>query len=187
MEYLQIDDHTHLERIRMAHSGIVFEAIAANRHFLRRWLPFVDQTRTLEDTRQYIKMLLSAPEKSRNEVFTLWYRGEFAGLAGFKEMDFVNHRAEIGYWLVEKWQGKGLMTAAVSKLSDYGFRNLNFNRIQIRVAEGNLRSTAIPGRLGFTFEGTEREGEYHTDRYFNLKVYSLLKKEWIGGILRRGA
>lgn len=75
MEYLQIDDHTHLERIRMAHAGIVFEAIAANRHFLRRWLPFVDQTRTLEDTRQYIKMLLSAPEKNRNEVFTLWYRG----------------------------------------------------------------------------------------------------------------
>lgn len=183
MEYLQIDDYTHLELIRMSHAETVFEAIDRNRIFLRRWLPFVDQTRTLQDSRQYIKMLLSPPERIRNEVYTIWFRGDFAGLVGFKEMDFINHRAEIGYWLVEKMEGRGLMSRSVDKLINYGFRNLNFNRLQIKVAEGNLRSAAIPERLGFSAEGTEREGEYHTDRFFNLKVYSLLKREWLEHLL----
>ncbi len=179
MEYLGVDDHIHLERIKITHAGVVYDAIVQNRKFLRRWLPFVEQTRTIDDTRQYIRMLITPPEKEKNEVFTIWVRGEFAGLVGFKEKDPVNHRVEIGYWLTETMQGKGIMSRSVGKMIDYGFRNLRFNRIQIKVADGNLPSAAIPARLGFSFEGTEREGEFHTDRYFNLKVFSLLKKEWL--------
>ncbi len=184
MEYLHIDDEIHLEKVKLSHAELVYSTIDTDRNYLRRWLPFVDQTRNLKDTEKYIKMLLSAKEKDRNEVFTVWYKGEFAGLAGFKEIDPVNHKAEIGYWLAEKMQGKGIMTRTVRKMKDYGFRNLNLNRIQIRVAVGNLKSAAIPKRLGFIYEGTERNGEFHTHRYLDLEVYSQLKKEWAELLLK---
>lgn len=179
MEYLRVNDDLHLEKVKLSHAGLIFDTIEQNRQFLRRWLPFVDQTRSPDDSRKYVQLLLSEQERNRNEVFTIWYKGEFAGLAGFKEMDFINHKTEIGYWLAEKMQGKGIMSKAVWKMIDYGFRNLNFNRIQIKVAAGNAKSAAIPARLGLFFEGTERSGEYHTDRYFDLQVFSILKAEWL--------
>jgi ribosomal-protein-serine acetyltransferase len=58
------------------------------------------------------------------------------------------------------------------------FRNMEMNRIQIRCGVGNEKSSAIPRRLGFKYEGTERNGERHNQRYIDLEVFSLLKHEW---------
>jgi ribosomal-protein-serine acetyltransferase len=68
---------------------------------------------------------------------------------------------------------------------DYGFRNMRMNRIQIKVAVGNLKSIAIPRRLGLQFEGLERAGEFHTNRYQDLEIYSILKSEWITTLLKK--
>ena len=71
-------------------------------------------------------------------------------------------------------QGKGIITSSVKQLIEYAFVKLKMFRIQIKVAEGNTKSEAIPGKLNFTFEGIERGGELHGDRFLNLKVYSIL-------------
>jgi len=184
MEYLHIDDDLHLEAIKISHAGPVYELIDRDRHYLRRWLPFVDQTRNRKDTEKYIRLILSPRERSGNAVYTVWYRGELAGLAGYKDIDSVNHKAEIGYWLAERLQGRGIITRSIRKMIDFAFRNMNMNRIQIKVAVENKKSSAIPTRLGLICEGIERNGEYHTDRYFDLEIYSVLKKEWVESILK---
>lgn len=160
MEYLYVDDDLHLEELKLSHSAMIYETIWENRTFLRRWLPFVDQTRTQEDTRRYVSSILSESEKKQNEVFTIWYKGEFAGLAGYKEMDYVNRKAEIGYWMAERMQGKGIMTRTVRKMIDYGFRNLNFNRIQIKVAVGNAK--APPSRNAWVLSWKALKGTGNT-------------------------
>lgn len=184
MEYLHIDDDLHLERVKKTHALSIFEIIQRDRNYLRRWLPFVDQTLQPRDTENYIRILLSSAYREQNAVYIMWYKGEIAGLASYKDIDRVNHRCEIGYWLAEKMQGKGIMTRTVKKMVEFGFRNMRMNRIQIKVAVGNVKSAAIPRRLGFYFEGTERSGEFHTDRYYDLEVFSLLKTDWIETIIR---
>lgn len=88
-------------------------------------------------------------------------------------------RAEIGYWLSEKYQKKGIVTQSVSTLLDYAFSELGLNRVQIRCAVGNIPSKNIPRRLGFLFEGIERDGELLSDNQFtDIEVYSILKREW---------
>lgn len=178
MDYLQADDNLVLERLKHTHAVIIYDCISQNRLFLRKWLPFIDQTRSLSDTESYVRMILSPPEKERNQVFVIWHHREFAGLAGYKVIDTINHKTEIGYWMAEKMQGRGIMTRTVSKMIDYGFRNLGMNRIQIKVATGNVKSSAIPKRLGFSFEGVERAGEFHSQSYLDLEIYSILKREW---------
>lgn len=183
MEYLIVNDHIHLQQLRMAHAGIIFETIDRDRNYLRRWLPFVDQTRKPEDTKDFIKQL---HQNLKNDyVYTIWYKGDFAGLAGYKDSDPVNQKTEIGYWLAENMQGKGIMIQTVKKLVDFAFRNLNRNRVQIKVAVENHKSSAIPKKIGFVFEGIEREGEFHTDRFYDLALYSMLKKEWSASLLKK--
>jgi ribosomal-protein-serine acetyltransferase len=70
------------------------------------------------------------------------------------------------------------MTRAVKKLCQYAFEDLGINRIQIKCAVGNISSINIPGRLGFTLEGIERDGELLSgNKFTDLEVYSKLKSD----------
>jgi ribosomal-protein-serine acetyltransferase len=185
MEYLQVDDDIHLETVKLSLAPIIFSAIESNRTFLKKWLPFIDQTRKISDTEDFINSVLDKPFKQRDNVYAIWYKGEFAGLIAYKDTDRMNCKTELGYWMIEKFQGKGIMTKSVSKLIDFAFRNLNMNRIQIKVATGNFKSAAIPKRLNFQFEGIERHGEKHFNNFLNLEVYSFLKDDWVDSIKRK--
>lgn len=182
MEYLHVDDTIQLESIKLIYAETIFTAIDQNRSFLCKWLPFVDQTNNVSDTRAFINSVINKPSGERDEVYLIWFKGEFAGLIGYKDTDRVNAKTELGYWLIEKFQGRGIMVRSVKKMMDFAFRNLNMNRIQIKIAVGNSSSSAIPKRLNFHFEGIEREGEKHMNRYLDLEVYSFLKKNRIATI-----
>lgn len=74
---------------------------------------------------------------------------------------------------------EGVITKSVNKLCEFAFRELEINRIQIKCAVGNIPSKNIPKRLGFVFEGIEREGELLSGGiYTDIEVYSKLKSEF---------
>lgn len=179
MEKLTIDDNTFLEKLNLSHVETIFLAIDQNRVFLRKWLPFVDFTQKLADTERFIRSVTSKITSNRDDVYVIWYKYEFAGLIGFKDIDRVNDKIEIGYWLVKKMTGKGLATEATRKMINLAFRNMDMNRVVIRCGVGNDKSSAIPRRLGFSFEGIERNGERHNQSYIDLEVFSLLRNEWV--------
>ena len=174
MEHIRINDKIRLELVKADMAHVIFETINRDREYLRKWLPFVNYTLEVSDTERFLE---SVANSSKDEIFSIWYKEEFAGLIGFKDTDRVNRKTEIGYWLAKNMQGKGIITACVQKLCRYAFQKLKLNRVQIKVAEQNTRSEAIPRKLNFCFEGIERAGELHADKFVNLKVYSLLLNE----------
>ena len=177
MNSLVVNEQIRLERIKYTHAFQVFQAIDQNREFLSPWLPFVQQTHSQEDTEAFIQSVLS-DSTTKEEIYTIWYENNFAGLIGLKDTDHLNLKAEIGYWIVEGMVGKGVVTQSVEVLVDYAFSFMKMNRIQIKCGVGNRKSAAIPKRLGFQFEGIERGGEKHFNSFIDLEVYSLLKHEW---------
>ncbi|MBK5721613.1 GNAT family N-acetyltransferase [Dysgonomonas sp. Marseille-P4677] len=155
----------------------IFNTLNDEREYMRTWLPFVDATHEVEDTGNYVNYVLQTADKQ----FTIYFKGEFVGLIGFKDTDFDNKKIEIGYWLSQYAQGKGIMFNSVSKLIEYAFIEMNMNRIQIKVAVDNHKSRKIPEKLGFQFEGIERDGELLVDNvYTDIAIYSLLKREFNG-------
>jgi ribosomal-protein-serine acetyltransferase len=167
-----------LKPIRLDSAELIYSAIHASRPHLQTWLPFVDQTKSATDTKNFIKTVLNSFCPKKDKIFEIWVREQFAGLISLKEIDLYNRKAELGYWLTEQMTGKGVMTNSCRLLLHYAFHKMHMNRMIIKVAVGNTKSAAIPKKLGFTLEGIEEEGEFLHDRFVDLEVYTLLKSEY---------
>lgn len=153
----------------------IYEAIIRNKNYLRKWLPFVDLTTDESFTRAYVQSVIDNEEIQ----YSIYDSDKFVGRIGFNHKDSSNHKAEIGYWIIEEAQGKGIVTKSIKELLMLAFSDLNLNRVTIRAAVENTKSRNIPERLGFTLEGVERDGELLVDnKYTDLAVYGLLKREF---------
>jgi ribosomal-protein-serine acetyltransferase len=167
-----------LERLNFTDAETIFIAIDQNRSHLGNWLPFVDHTKSVQDSETFIKTVISHREDTLNEVYTIWFKGDFAGVIGFHNTDRVNEKTEIGYWLISEMTGNGIIYNTCLVLIRFAFENMGINRITIRCAVDNSSSENIASRLGFSFEGTERSGERFHASFLDLKVFSLLKGEF---------
>jgi len=175
---IKADKDIILHKVRVKSAREIFDCMDRSREFLREWLPFVDSTESYKDTEAYLKSLHHARGAKKDLVFEIRHREKLAGIIGMKDIDLVNNKAEIGYWLGKEFVGKGIMTRSCLALINYAFDELQLNKIKISCAVENVRSCNIPKQLGFAFEGIERQGEYINGKYQDLKVYSLLRKEW---------
>lgn len=157
----------------------VFILTDKNRDYLSPWFPWVDMTLSSEDSKKFV---LECQEKFQNKKsadFGVIYEGDFIGSMGFHTIKMRDEWAEIGYWIDEDFQGKGIMTECVKAVIKYGFDELNLHRIQIKCDTRNLRSKAIPERLGFKLEGVIRESRKNEGGAFSdMLIYSLLRNEW---------
>jgi len=172
-----IDDETELRLLEPRHAGELFALVDENREHLRRWLPWVDATKTVEDSRRFLLRQLRAFAQALGVTVGIWHKGQLAGVIGLHVRP-LSRRAEIGYWLGEAFQGKGLMTKACKALIDYAFTELKLHRVEIHCAVSNTRSRAIPERLGFQQEGVLREATWTSSGFDDLVVYGMLAHEW---------
>jgi ribosomal-protein-serine acetyltransferase len=175
---ITVNEEISLKHVEFGDAEDIFHTIDTQREYLAKWLPFVPMTLQISDTENFIRSLYSGPDESRELVFVIHFQKQFAGLIGFKNTDRLNRKTEIGYWISEPFQKKGIITRSVEALIKYCFHELGMNRIEIRCAVENFPSKNIPKRLGFQFEGIEREGELLSDGSFtDLERYSLLRKD----------
>ncbi len=158
----------------------LYHLIDTHRAYLREWLPFIDFSVSVLDTKAYLRAVSDSKNKSE-EVYVILYRQDIAGIIGFKGIDQVNRKAEMGYWLSEDLQGHGIVRRSCKALLQHAFGKMGMHRIQIKTGVGNHRSSNVPQKLGFTLEGVQRDGEYLNGRFHNLEVYSLLKPEFLAG------
>jgi len=179
MQSIVVSNEILLERININDAETIFNAIDQNRSHLGVWLPFVDLTKEVRYTETFIQRVVSNREVTGNEVYTIWFKGKFAGLIDFHNTDKVNEKTEIGYWLTGEMTGHGIIQKSCRVLIGLAFEKMGMNRITIRCAVGNTPSEKVARGLGFYYEGIERSGERHHDLFFDLKVFSLLKSEFL--------
>ncbi|MBV1923358.1 MAG: GNAT family N-acetyltransferase [Flavobacteriaceae bacterium] len=175
---IQIDSSLELRQLKLSDSTDIFNTINSQREYLGKWLPFVAYTQELKDTENFVNSVVNSPEEKFEYTFTIRKQNQFIGLIGLKDSDKTNRITEIGYWLSEKFQKQGIVTKSVEKLCDFAFKEQRFNRIEIKCAVENKPSSNIPKKLGFKFEGIERDGELLSENiYTDLEIYSKLKSD----------
>ncbi|WLD93255.1 GNAT family N-acetyltransferase [Alkalihalobacillus sp. AL-G] len=84
----------------------------------------------------------------------------------------------IGIGERELWQ-KGIGYETMQLALDFAFNELNLHRIQLTVFSYNQRAIKLYERLGFTFEGAQREFLFRDGEAYDMHMYGLLRREWV--------
>ncbi|WP_407271169.1 GNAT family N-acetyltransferase [Radiobacillus sp. PE A8.2] len=178
----KIDEDVSLRLFTEDDAEEFYQFTIRSKAYLREWLGWLDYIESAEDSANNIKSRLKGMVENGGypKSFAIIYKGKIAGTIGFNDIHKTNRIGVVGYWLGEEFQGKGIMSKAFESLINYGFKELNLNRIEVSVAVENAKSRALPERFGFTEEGTIRQAEWLYDHFVDHVIYGLLADEWLG-------
>lgn len=177
---IPVRDNLLLRFIKPNEAEALFKLVDKNRAYLREWLDWVDdQTGPKASKANILKRIEKAKTVEMLDL-GIYFEEKLIGSMGFNKIVVKSRRAEIGYWLSEECNGKGIVTDCVRALVSYGFKELKLHRVEIHCSTNNAKSSAIPERLGFKLDGTFRDDSFLYDHFEDSKVYSLLEHEWKG-------
>ena len=99
----------------------------------------------------------------------------FYGAGGLNDLSKEHKKAEIGFWLLTDFWGKGIMTEAMPLICNYGFDELELHRIECFVESGNTNCKKAMAKLDFQHEGTMKDCEIKNGKFISLDIYSKIK------------
>ena len=98
--------------------------------------------------------------------------GELAGCIGAEPGQHeYQYSGEVGYWLAEKFWGKGYATNALCLLIKELQQATQLVRLQASVFEGNQGSAKVLEKCGFTQQGYFPKAVYKNQRFYHEVVY----------------
>jgi ribosomal-protein-serine acetyltransferase len=175
-----INKEIELRILESRHAQEVFNQIEKDREYLSTWLSWVSYSNVLEDTKGFIQNELNRFANNSGFTSGIFYKKKFVGCIGIHDIDCNNKKTSIGYWIGQSFQGQGIMTMACKSMTNYAINELLLNRVEIRACTGNLKSRAIPERLGYKHEGTIRHAERIRGHFYDHEVYGIIAGEWTG-------
>jgi ribosomal-protein-serine acetyltransferase len=167
-----------LRQLAPENAPTLFNQLDTSRRSLRRFLPWVDYNTNEEHTLGFIEMMQRKAEDQEAIAFGIWYQGELCGVVDLHCWDHELDKAEIGYWLGEKFRGKGIAVNACKALISFAFQTLKLNKLEVRFALQNTESAQIPIRLGFSKEGILRHSAKLHGQFADTVVMGILKQDW---------
>jgi len=99
----------------------------------------------------------------------------FYGAGGLNDISKEHKKAEIGFWLLTDFWGKGIMTEAMPLICNYGFNELGLHRIEGFVESDNTNCKKAMAKLDFQHEGTMKDCEIKNGNFISLDIYSKIK------------
>lgn len=91
----------------------------------------------------------------------------------------IHRKAELGYWIGVPYWGNGYCTEASRAIINFGFNELGLNKIYARAFISNIGSWTVMEKTGMSYEGTLRKEVIKNEVSYDLKVYSILKEEFL--------
>ena len=170
-----------LRPLRSSDVRAVWEAIEESRQRLERWLPWVQATRSIDDQRAAMARLRDLWRRRESFVVGIFDRrtGRYLGGSGLHRINWETRSFEIGYWIRTSAEGRGYVAETVRLLTRLAFDRLGANRVEIFMDPRNIRSRAVPERLGFVLEGTLRLKVMGTDGHLEDRcVFAVTRDDY---------
>ena len=170
---LDVPDAFETERLivrcpRPGDGRLVFEALAESLEALRQFpasLPWALEAPSVERSEIFCREGCADFIARRDFPFLVLMRGSatLVGCCGLRSPDWSIPAFDIGWWGRTSYQGRGLITEAVSGLLDFAVSRLGARRMAAFVDERNTRSLRVCERAGMQREGLLRHERIDPD------------------------
>lgn len=156
-------------------------AVDESREHLKEWLPWAEgEPEELQIVVNRLRSFRAKFDLGEDFVYGIFSSDETNVLGGSGlHTRRGEHAREIGYWLHKDYLNQGLITEASAALTKVAFEVDQIHRVEIRCDPKNVRSAAIPRKLGYTLEATFREDFKISDgTWRDTMVWVLLASEY---------
>ena len=135
---------------------------------------------TLKDAKQWLRRVVNNRRKKIPEsvIFAIEIDGQAVGSISINKIK-QEHKAEIGYWLGEKYQRKGIMTQVIKEITKYGFKELKLCRLYAQVFPFNKGSMRVLEKNGYKPEGTLKKEVKKDNRFLDCYIFAKTRSKKI--------
>jgi RimJ/RimL family protein N-acetyltransferase len=158
----------------------VADLINANIDHLRPWMPWAHRSTNTQEQAMRLAFGIERAENDGDATYSIVdARGAIIGGCGLHDRgEGASGTRDIGYWIAADASGHGYVTAAAGALTHIAFEVYGCDAVRITCDEANVRSAAVPERLGFAHLDTideERSAPADTNR---TMVWVMTKQRW---------
>jgi [ribosomal protein S5]-alanine N-acetyltransferase len=139
-----------------------------------------DAHRTVADSLMFIEQTIAAYQRGENVELAMELNADkkVIGTCGIVSVSAEHCRGELAFAMAKEHWGSGLMGEALKAMLAFGYGPLQLNRLWARVDPDNMNTIRLLKRAGWQFEGTLRQDVKVRGQFRDVKLYSLLKKEF---------
>lgn len=125
---------------------------------------------TIENGMAFITM---ATKNVPIHIFAIDVDGKAVGGIGVHlQSDIMCKNAELGYWLGEKYWGKGIVSKAILQVIDFAFKTYDIKRIYARPFGNNTASQHVLEKCGFILEARIEKNIFKNGEYLDELIYA---------------
>src|SRR5207245_4205509 len=130
---------------------------------------------TKADGRRFIRAMRAANPET---AFAIAVNGEAAGGIGFVlQQDVDRVSAEIGYWLGERFWGRGITTEALAAVTRYAIETHGLTRVFAVPFAHNAASCRVLEKAGYVLEARLRRSAVKDGRILDQLQYAFIAPE----------
>ena len=160
----------------VADAQAVWDAAIESSAELLPWMAWFHAGYHLRETRSWLEMQVAAFRIGTAYEFAIESDdGRYLGGCGINQIDPLNRRANLGYWVRTSEVGRGVATAAARLTAEWAFKHTDIVRLEIVAATGNVASQRVAERAGAQREGVLRSRLFVRGQFQDAVVYSLVK------------
>ncbi|OLY91602.1 ribosomal-protein-alanine N-acetyltransferase [Cnuella takakiae] len=171
-------ERLNLVEIKQAHLGDIFRLFSDEQ--VTRFYNVATLNKA-EEAQKYVDWFCSRFKEKAGIRWGIAVKGEdrIIGTIGFNNFT-KKHRANLGYDLQSEYWNRGYATEAIKAVTAFGFKELEVNRIEAEVMQGNTQSESVLLKSGFTKEGILRAWMYWDNKHYDMSMFSLLQSDVLG-------
>jgi [ribosomal protein S5]-alanine N-acetyltransferase len=172
--------------IRVRDARALERELVDNRTWLRKWEATSPVGPMSFDVRGSIRHLLAHARSGMGLPYVIEYKGELAGQLNVSSIAYGSlSSATIGYWVSERFAGKGVTPTAVALATDHCFFGIGLHRVEICIRPENEPSLRVVEKLGFRYEGLRRRYIHINGDWRDHFCFALTVDDVPQGVLRR--
>lgn len=98
--------------------------------------------------------------------------GNCLGVVSVYQIHQLHKRAELGYWFLPEYWGKGYAFESTQQVLNHLRHHLNIHRIAAEVEPENVASKRLLRKLGFVQEAILKEYEWRHEQFADLEIWA---------------